>query len=532
MAKSFFDRTISLPQSFYYMTYFPWIIPSIVAASICMILALLVWPQRKIPAAKAFYWFLTSIFIWSISQTFTYLSASLKWKLIFAKIQYIGIVFVPVSYLVYGAVMLDYTRLIGLKFILTLSVIPLITLCLTMTNEYHHLIWQSFSISKQNPLFTSIVHGQWFSIHTIYSYTLILMTALIAVLSYFKDPKSHVSFKSIIFAPMVVTIPNVIYLQKWIDIDGVDLTPLGFSFALLIISWALLKENVLQLIPIARDVLFQKMKDPIVVIGEDYRIVDFNSSAAKLFKVNINDVRGTFFTETISDNKMLTRIIESEYSEVMIKDHYLQTLRTLVTIEKTGKIGYLIVFRDITELKEIQNSLQATRMALEQSNKALKLLANTDPLTGLPNRRHLFEKFSAEVERSDRYHSKFCLLIMDLDDFKKINDQYGHPTGDEVLKRVSTVIKQTVREADHCGRIGGEEFAIILTESDKKAAKGFAERIRKAIEVCHSKDEIAVTVSIGLTQRLEKDDLESIYDRADKALYQSKDNGRNQYTLG
>ena len=514
------------------MHYFPWIIPSIIASSICFILAILVWKQRKTPAAKSFYWLLLSVFIWSICQAFTFLNEALFWKVIIGKIQYIGIVFTPVSYLVFSLVMINYAHLINLRRILYLCVIPMITLVLVMTNEYHHLIWQTFTISQDNPIFVNVSYGLWFAIHTVYSYLLIASAAIAAIVVYFKDSNSHVNIKLVIIAPLAVVVPNIIYLQDASSFTRVDLTPLGFALGMLMFSWALLKENLLQLVPIARDVLFQKMKDSILVLGPDFRIVDINISAAKLFKVNINQVVGTLFVETISEQKILDQLINKSYSEISIKKQYFQALRTLVTIDKTGTIGYLIVLRDITLLKETQHNLVETQAKLEQANRSYKNLANTDMLTNLPNRRRFFEKFSDELERADRHQSVFCLLIMDLDFFKKINDSFGHPEGDAVLKRVAKVMKKTVREADYLGRIGGEEFGIILTETNKEEAKLFAERIRKAIADCHREKETAITVSIGLTQRLENDDLESIYDRADKALYQSKSNGRNMYTLG
>ena len=327
-------------------------------------------------------------------------------------------------------------------------------------------------------------------------------------------------------------VTNVIYLQDWLDIQNIDLTPLGFSFALLLFSWALFKKNLMQVVPIARSLLFEKIEDAIVVLDQNYRIVDINSSALSLFNMKTSGILGTLFADSINDNAFLDLVLKNSCSEVIKNNRHLQVIRTNIKIDTQGTTGFLLVFRDISELKKTQYSLVAAQLELEEANKNLEQLANTDVLTGLNNRRYFFEHFLAELERCKRHSSKFCFMILDLDHFKDINDTHGHLSGDEVLKRIADLIENTARNVDISGRIGGEEFAILLTETDISGAQLFAERLCLLVKESHTKTEIPVTVSIGLTQNIADDNVEIMFDRADKALYQSKENGRDKFTVG
>lgn len=164
--------------------------------------------------------------------------------------------------------------------------------------------------------------------------------------------------------------------------------------------------------------------------------------------------------------------------------------------------------------------------------KKIQELAITDSLTQVFSRRHFLERFMEETERSRRFNYKFSFLMADIDYFKKCNDQYGHLVGDVILKEVSNIIKESIRQIDFVGRYGGEEFAIVLPETDSAQAIVVAERIRKAIEKRHIRayDEILkVTISIGVsTFPVDAADERLLLERSDKALYEAKVKGRNK----
>ena len=171
-----------------------------------------------------------------------------------------------------------------------------------------------------------------------------------------------------------------------------------------------------------------------------------------------------------------------------------------------------------------------------QAEEALLQMANTDALTGLNNRRKLLESLEVEFARTKRYGQHFSLCMLDLDHFKMVNDQYGHDAGDQVLKAISETISQELRESDVSGRIGGEEFALLLPDTDLTKASELSERLRLKIEQLkvqlNSGESIKLTTSIGVAEYAASMTLSTDMLRlADKRLYRAKDNGRNQISI-
>ncbi len=169
--------------------------------------------------------------------------------------------------------------------------------------------------------------------------------------------------------------------------------------------------------------------------------------------------------------------------------------------------------------------------AYELTNKSLvarlKEKAEIDGLTNIFTRRTFFELFEHELERARRHSFSLSLFIFDLDYFKSVNDNYGHPVGDEVLCHIVKLCVQSLRKSDIVGRIGGEEFACLIPDTDGEAAKHVAEKIRRIIDESNHKHLPHCTVSIGITEFTPNDTSSQMYQRADKGLYAAKSSGRN-----
>jgi len=193
---------------------------------------------------------------------------------------------------------------------------------------------------------------------------------------------------------------------------------------------------------------------------------------------------------------------------------------TVAAIEKDAvHNGAVVVFHDISERKRLEGELQA--------------LATTDSLTGLANRRCFLGQLKQEWERLQRFGEPgAALLMLDIDHFKRVNDDHGHAAGDAELRRFAELVLASLRKTDQAGRLGGEEFAILLPGADGQGALEFAERLRARIaaeEVVYDDRKLRITVSIGVTQLAQADALAEIaLRRADEALYQAKANGRNR----
>ncbi len=191
----------------------------------------------------------------------------------------------------------------------------------------------------------------------------------------------------------------------------------------------------------------------------------------------------------------------------------------------------------VLELKQAKQNAEQLALSLKESNDRLRTLAFRDDLTGLYNHRYFQEIFETEIHRATRHSHPVSLLLLDIDFFKQVNDTYGHPAGDNVLRQVSQTMVKLVRNCDIVARYGGEEFAIVLPETGRSSAKVLAQRIRRGIEqlqIAINGQEIGVTVSVGVSSSdIEgmKSERPVLIDRADQALYAAKKNGRNKVEI-
>jgi len=196
-------------------------------------------------------------------------------------------------------------------------------------------------------------------------------------------------------------------------------------------------------------------------------------------------------------------------------------------------IVILLVFTFVVVHISIRNKWLLTteilKEEIELKTQQLKKQTYFDALTGARNRKSYEEKIREYLSLSKRYNNQFSFIYFDIDDFKKVNDTYGHKVGDKVLIELVEIVSNQIRANDYLFRIGGEEFVVLLSETQLEPAKIVAENMRKNVEnKLTSMDEKAVTISLGLTQSQENDTEESIYTRADKLVYISKKQGKNQ----
>lgn len=175
------------------------------------------------------------------------------------------------------------------------------------------------------------------------------------------------------------------------------------------------------------------------------------------------------------------------------------------------------------------SAINFTMISNDTFNEELRQMAASDPLTGLANRRRLLERGEEETRRAHRYHRPLTVLVLDLDHFKRINDNWGHAVGDGALKRTADCCLSVLRDIDIVGRLGGEEFVAILPETDLESGQGAAERLRAAIAGLEVDDHppLRLTVSIGVATLEMEESFAAALDRADAAMYRAKQAGRN-----
>jgi diguanylate cyclase len=182
-------------------------------------------------------------------------------------------------------------------------------------------------------------------------------------------------------------------------------------------------------------------------------------------------------------------------------------------------------------LDEMEKLAQSAQHAIEEQRKK----AMHDSLTGLPNRESYQQRLDQEVQRFQRYGGKLSLMVCDVDLFKRINDTYGHLAGDKVLKIIAKSLQKNLRSSDFIARFGGEEFVALMPETSTDEAFIVAEKLRKKIEASpfnFKKEPVQITVSFGISEIIEGESIDDVFNRADKALYKAKESGRNQVQIG
>ena len=218
------------------------------------------------------------------------------------------------------------------------------------------------------------------------------------------------------------------------------------------------------------------------------------------------------------------------YQPITGQEEFMYQNTTILPLRSTNsEIKHIcVVIYDVTDVATNRRQLQA-------SNLQLQKLSSTDRLTGLYNRGHWEEALKLEYARHARYGHATSLIMFDIDHFKRVNDTYGHQVGDQVIQRVADVLRDLVRDADIAGRYGGEEFAVLLPDTNKAGGAMLAERLRKVVEEQAVETEagpVRFTISLGVADLgYPTEDYKQLIEWADQALYASKRAGRNRVTV-
>lgn len=281
------------------------------------------------------------------------------------------------------------------------------------------------------------------------------------------------------------------------------------------------------------------------VTGQDYR-VEFCATPPghPMHDDDLFELGNTYCQITLSSQSVIAirHMAESEYArhpcykafqlECYMGVPLLVDGKVYGTVNFSSALPYARAFDEADfEFMRLLGRWVGAIIAEEHQKAQLVRLATTDPLTGLANRRKFMEAAAEEVERIRRYARPLCLLMLDIDHFKVINDTYGHDAGDEALRVFSNTVQANLRDTDLAGRLGGEEFAVLLVETDITGALDLANRLRQAvadIQMVVNDKEIRFTVSIGVSGFQPDDGVERLLHRADLALYEAKGRGRNQ----
>ena len=469
---------------------------------------------------------------WTLTYILQVVSQDLQTKLFWNNAQFLGAVFSPLLFIFFACQFEGDFKQFSKKYLLLGGIISSLVLGVIWTDSIHHWFRISPEILELSPFpRLAFVPGPAFSVFTIYAYSLLTFGSYFFFRNFSSGFKiTRLQTGIVFFFFMVPWLSSLLSYMEVISVKLHDLTPLTFGFSNLIAFWALTRFLLFDVVPLSRNILVENMQEGILVLDLHLRMLDFNPAFEKMVGQTLSGFLGKDVLSILPALKQffggLQNQEDSRQFEVMDFSYNEKCYEMRVT-PLAGSLnlvtGYLIVFSDITRRKETEKNLQH--------------LAVTDPLTGLFNRRHFLNIAERELQLSRRYSKPIAFLMLDLDRYKFFNDTYGHSAGDNLLKLVISVCSQNLRNTDIFSRYGGDEFYIMLPETNQEQACNLAERLREAVRnapIDLGGVEIRMTMSIGIsaTNGSEQNiSLNDLLERADAAMYMAKESGRDRIWL-
>lgn len=504
-------------------------LPFFLTGALVAAVGIYVWLRRHVTGAYILVGICIGSAWWSICEGLLYLGFSQVTNILITKMQYIGMVWMPSLILMLPLSLFSRPKWSRGSVYLFVFAIPALILTLAWTNQYHGLIWSEFyTVTRGSLAMLGLKHGPAFWVYLAYSYTCLGLAGIFLFRWFFSSASIFkAQAGTLLTALAVVWLGSIIYNAGLSPIPNVDTTPLTFSIATIIAAYGFFRYQLFDVVPVAKAEVFNSMLDGVAVLDENERLIDLNPAAEKIIGQQKDQVVGRIAHEVFDRQPEILKMLGGKdiEGEVCLRpsgNKLTYELRIASLVDRQNRrMGRLLVWRDITERKELE--------------ERLRKLATTDELTNISNRRSFMEQGRAWFAQSRRHKRPLAVLALDLDNFKTINDRYGHHVGDLALAHFADLVTRNQRAEDIFGRLGGEEFALILSGTDSETALHAAERLRGILAdspLDTGEGLVAITVSIGVAEIKETDAaLEGTLRRADMALYQAKADGRNKVVL-
>jgi len=501
------------------------------------------WRRRRAPAALALTVLLIGASWWSLAFALELLPVFDPTPLFWFKLMFVGVVTIPAAFLVFALQFTGFARYVSRTTVALLLIEPLLVQLMVWTDPMHGLFLAGYDGSPG----TRFVGGAGFWLHTAYSYLLCIVALGLISLRCIRAPSiQRRQARVILVGAIFSTIANAITILHLIPWAGIDLTPIGFTVVAMFSSFALFRYGLLDLIPVAREAIVERMTDAVLVLDADNRIIDTNPAAAAMLHLNPRPVLGAPMNTVLAAWPDIVNACSAEpnfQGEVPLRDdgRFIDLRITPVATEyRSG--ARLVVLRDVSHLKRIEGELRDMNQQLRQKlteieelQKRLTEQAIRDPLTGLYNRRFLEESLVRELAKARRTQKPLSVAVIDLDHFKRVNDAHGHHAGDRLLIAVGDLLRSYIRDGDVACRYGGEEFVVVMPGASLEVAAERAEAWRYAfakLKIAPETFDLSATFTVGVAcYPLNAASAEKILEAADQAMYSAKAAGRDRVAI-
>lgn len=526
----------------------------LVTAVVCIggvLLARWVIHQRDFPGRDTFILMHLASMWWMLMAGLEVASVAPECKMLWATMSWPGIISVPTFWAVFLWQYVSSVRQpLGRRSMLGMILMPLLIWLVVLSNPWHGLFYGAATgpVSGAPGAPIRFDHGPLFYAAAVYVYLFMSFSLVVvlraALISHGVHRRHYLAFVLITAVPWSA---NISYVGFGFVVFGVDPTPFSFVFTLAAFSWLILGVRLFDMVPVARHLLLEALPDPVMVVDTQWRVIEANQAALKLGGLN-NDWQGHRLEDWpgFGDELAVQLVEQGELREPLLiqseGDHYFEVrTRPIERLTRHGilVLGQLLYLRDVTQRQRAKLKL-AEALALSEErlrtitslHEQLREQALCDPLTGLYNRRYLDELFARELARARRDNAPLALALIDLDHFKRLNDQYGHLDGDDVLRSVAQYLLVNLRSSDTVFRIGGEEFLVILPGADVREATRRLEAIcqglaQKPIETRSGVRHVTLSAGLALWPEQGRA-LDELLQAADAALYEAKRRGRNR----
>ena len=522
----------------------PYTLFSLCTAIIALLVAVIAFSRLELLGVWAFAGAMLGVAIWSFATAAESAVVDQATKILWSQIDYLGYCTVVPLIFLFG---LEYTghKRLDRRQMALLWLIPVITILLAWTNAWHGLVWSGFSPGDSSLNILIYHRGLWWWVPVAYYYLLTVMLMVILVRSYFHTAVHYrQQIRAVILGCIFPPVSGLIYAFNLSPWPGMDVSVAGFILSGFIFTWSIFRLGLLDQMPVARETLIEQLGDGVIVLDNQNRVVDINPAAKKLFQSPPDSLIGQPALALLAQQLGLdlSNLGEAESSlELKLPGEEIRYLEMYISFlhNHSAKIsGRLILLRDITARKKVEFELQHAYQTLQSQLNEIQNLqsrlqeqAIRDSLTSLFNRRYLMEMLDRELARATRDRIPVSLVMIDIDHFKQVNDQYGHKAGDLVLQALSILFSSKIRRMDIACRYGGDEFFVVLPGASLDCACKRADEWRSEFEKLHinyGDQLVGATFSAGAAEfPVHGETVEEILSAVDRALYAAKTAGRN-----
>ena len=525
----------------------PYAVVLVVSALTALITSIIIL-RRDVPGSAALGGVLLGTFVWSGAYAMTWSLVELADKMLWMRIMYFGVLAVPTFFLIFVLKITHHEDWLTARNFILLGIQPFAMFIAVWFDI--RLVFDRVDnqlVGGLNVL--NMERGFGFWINTYYSYALILLAFFILGVGILRaNPFFKRQYLIILIGSVIPFAASVFTQTNYTTLADLDMAPISFGVSSILYAYAIFRHQFMDLVPVARGHLIESMSDGVLVLDEQGRIVDINPAMQNI----LEDEPASYLGQNVSvilqqweqSTEQLMNGSETR-TELRIPkkpSSYLDLRITPLYGDDHKMNGRLMVFRDITDRKEVERDLRRAMDRLQTQlieigilQSQLREQAIRDVLTNLFNRRYLEETLERELARATRESYPLCVIMMDLDYFKVVNDTYGHEAGDVVLKTLAQTVTSKSRHGDFVCRYGGEEFVLVMPNIGIEKARERAEDLHttiNALNIPYGRFNLTTTISMGIAwYPAHGATKETLMRAADMAMYVAKNTGRNRVII-